>query len=463
MTKRITLLFLFLLACCSVSYIHAQRLYPVYAFAPEEILCKKCGYVDDKNNLKIAMTFCQCSRFYGGAAAVSEDARWGLISEKGKIILPIAFDTVYHLADRYFVAEKRLAASDSGFIYQADGKLIYKGVFSKATFYRPLNRIILQPGEKKMGKTDGQNKVAIFDSSFNELITYYSFNDLHADFVNIENPEKPSHDNTYFVLSETKEHDGKIETLSALYKKTGEKIFDSVVICQNTLLQYPGTVNQRATIIDSLLRIRIPFATGYKEIQRFCDLPLYAFTKDGKTWGIFDSSYQEVVPPIYQQLFPRLDEHAVLGMTILAKPINFKEHLHVFDKHGRFKDSVKTNRIDLTKNNEYRCNCSTELPVNQKQQEAFTGSTENGDKLMDNDRHIIEKPYTYLRGEGKYFIAGNKQANGTLLYGIVDGKGNFVVKPEYEHIEGQYSEDGVLDYFILSKKNKAVPEIFVIP
>jgi hypothetical protein len=446
--------FAFLLFCCCNTTL-CQALYPVLNPFRHDDACEQagtpCGYKNHKNDLKIQMKYCDCGFFHHSSAAVSREGQWGLIDSNGRTVVDFAYSKISYFENQYFVAHGANNAADSSYVFNAKGQLIYKGVFGQYTYYRPLNRILIQPALNTEHKNIAQYKIAIFDTFFNELITYYSEHEIHANFVNIENKGNPSHQNTYFVLSETKEEDGKWNTLSALYKNTGQKIFDSVVVNGQILIRYPGTPSQQAAVIDSLLFEKLPFSAGYKNLKKFKHFPLYSFSKDQLHWGVLDSSFHEMIPANY------------LGFGISkiqniegVKKSNADSVFYRFTDKGQIIDSSNVSLEDRP------------VKIDDIMQALNSGhviSIAGNGKYQVTDLKgsvLIRPDYDEIRFTGGHFIAGIKKQHNLIQYGLFDESGKLLFKVMYDQIDYLHEGDKK-GHYILSKKDKSVPDIYIPP
>ncbi|MCC7031148.1 MAG: WG repeat-containing protein [Chitinophagaceae bacterium] len=444
--------FVFLVFCyCQAAL--CQSLYPVSNPFRHEDACEQagtpCGYKNYRNDLKIPMKYCDCGFFHHGSAAVSRQGQWGLIDSNGRAVTDFVYAKMSHFKNQYFVAQGADHAVDSSYVFNAKGQLIYKGVFGQYTFDRPLNRILIQPAVNAGHKKFAQYKIAIFDTFFNELITYYSEHEIHANFVNIENKGNPSHQNTYFELSETKVEDGKWNTLSALYKNTGQKIFDSVQVEGQILIQYPGTVAQQAAVIDSSLFQKLPFSAGYKNLKKFKHFPLYAFSKDRLHWGVLDSTFHEVIPANYHGFEISKIQHIEGFKKNKSDSIYFR-----FTVSGQLTDSSKVTQKDqpLKIDETIKAMNSGHLIS-----EAGNGKYQVADL---SGKILMKSEYDEIRYEGGYFVAGIKKQHSLIQYGLFDKNGKMLFKPVYDQITYLHEGDES-GHFILSKKDKAVPDICI--
>jgi hypothetical protein len=432
----------------------AQQLYPVWNAFKKESACESpCGYKNSKNDLKIPMKYCKCDFYYSGYAAVQSDSKWGIIDSNGATVLPFIYDKVTHFFNQYYVASKTVNNTDSSYIFNNRAQQIYAGAFGQYTFYRPLNRIVLQPAvSNEAGKLD-MNKIIIFDSTFTELITYYSPKKIQASFVNIQNASKQSHDNSYFVLTETSERDGEMRTLSALYKKTGQKIFDSVKIDQNILLKFPDTDSQRAAVIDSHLNFMIPFSANHKVIKKIKDFPLYSFSKNKILFGIIDQTSTVIIPAEYND-FDMVNQEHIIGSKRGKDGIMY----YLFLISGKIIDSSRTIK-DFETATIYKTAEAARMQF-AKDHGISKGSNGKLQVTDENGKVFIKPEFDDLKYAGGKYIAGQMQPNGQLKYGLINTTGQMLIKVQYDHIHfAQQAE--CKGHFILSKKDKTVPDLYV--
>jgi hypothetical protein len=88
----------------------------------------KWGYADTLGNIIIAPLYDQVSHAVvpSDRLLVSKDGKWGLVSEKGKVVIPLKHDQVRFIDDRYVLAEDNSTEGTLRSLYSATGRMLLR-------------------------------------------------------------------------------------------------------------------------------------------------------------------------------------------------------------------------------------------------------------------------------------------------------------------------------------------------
>ncbi len=262
---------------------------------------KKCGFIDEENNIVIPIIYNDAHFFNEGLAAVKKDKKWGFIDKENNIVIPFMYEEVENYKDGWARVKKD---KKWGFIDKENNIVIPCIYEYVSNFDEDGTAWVKMNG--KYGYIDRYNNCIV-------PFIYESTNVSSGGLVIVEKNEKYGAitKNNNIVIPCIYEYVSNFD--EGLWRVKKNKKWG--VVDKNNNIVVPIIYERMDDVREGLARVRVGKKWGFIDKENNIVIPcMYEMVGDfreglakvrvGKKWGFIDKENNIVIPIMYESAYP---------------------------------------------------------------------------------------------------------------------------------------------------------------